>query len=591
MSFPQSLRHGCWTCRLRRKKCDEKYPICNTCAGLHITCHHELNKPEWMDSGVRQEEMAEQLKREVKEAAHLRREERTIHISNGRISRAEVTIGESIVQPQRLPRDPSTSICDLSNIPSNEMEQCPEASTVQLQRGADCTLISKGALKNIAFGRSDTILFMFYLEHLLPFLFPFYRPSLLEGGRAWILEMMISSPVVRQATLCQSSYFFSLAHGLDTHDEAWQTVLTQTTDAFGMLRQALLIINGSDIKEHLHGAVRILASIMQVQRFEIAILSFNNCQSHLNAALALFKQLIQSPGLIESVGLSNFNTVMARLGPSSWILPAEFPSAEQAAFRFSSALLILDDIVASTMLQEQPRLHEYYHSLLCNPNGAEPAIHLEAVVGCQNWALLQIGEIAVLDAWKQQCKRHGNLDVMELVHRATRIKSSLEDNLKRLETNSAGLQQQSSSLLDVFTAEFTRQSETPVSQSSLVTRVWAHAAFIYLFVVVSGWQPANVDVRYHVDRIIELITHKISPPVLLRTMVWPFCVAGCLAEPAHEAHLREMVDMLQPPSVFGTVRKALEIMENVWSNRDAEDLANRDLATCFRSQGDLVLLV
>jgi hypothetical protein len=98
-------------------------------------------------------------------------------------------------------------------------------------------------------------------------------------------------------------------------------------------------------------------------------------------------------------------------------------------------------------------------------------------------------------------------------------------------------------------------------------------------------------VCYHVGRIVELLTRQISPPALLRTMVWPFCVAGCLAEPAQEAHLRGMVEALQPPSVFGTVRKALEIMENVWRNRDAGDAASRDLATCFRSQGDLVLLV
>jgi len=51
------------------------------------------------------------------------------------------------------------------------------------------------------------------------------------------------------------------------------------------------------------------------------------------------------------------------------------------------------------------------------------------------------------------------------------------------------------------------------------------------------------------------------------------------------------VEALQPPSVFGTVHKALEIMENVWHNRDAGGTASHDLATCFKSQGDLVLLV
>lgn len=568
MDLPHGSRHnntirsfnGCWTCRLRRKKCDEKRPVCDTCAALHITCHYDQEKPEWMDGGVRQEEMAEQLKREVKEKAHRRRGERAV-----------------------------------PDIQNDVMELCPETAPIRPQRGADCTLVNKNTRENIPFGRSDTIFLTFYLEHLFPFLFPFYRPSFLQGGRAWILEMMISSPVVRQATLCQSSYFFSLAGGIVSCDVVWETMLTQTKEAFGVLRHALQVIDGSNISEHLHGTVRIMASIMQVQRFEIAVLSFNNCQAHLNASLALFRQLLDSPDAVPSAGhSSSFNAVISRLGPSSWILPTQcvqVPSAEQAAFRFSSAVLIFDDIIASTVLQEEPRLYEYHRSLLNHIDGTESPINLEAAIGCQNWALLHIGEISVLDAWKQQCKRAGNLNVMELVHRATAIKDSLDCHLTRLETDAVTISKEVSSPLDMFTADYGQQSKTPASQSSLVTCVWAHAALLYLFVVVSGWQPASADVQYHVGQIIELLTRQISPPALLRTMVWPFCVAGCLAEPAQEAQLRGMAEALQPPSVFGTVRKALEIMENVWRSRNIGDAANRDLANCFRSQGDLVLLV
>lgn len=597
---------GCWTCRLRRKKCDElgtcqsatSAPVCNACAALHITCYYDEEKPEWMDGGVKQEEMAERLKREVKEkAAYRRRGERAVHSSGDRVSVAEATVGKSIALPERIPR--SVPICDLLKAtPDNHNDRtdtCPDAFTIGPQRGTDCTLTSKGAWESVAYGPSDTILVMFYLEHLLPFLFPFYHPSPLQGGRSWILEMMISSPVVRQATLCQSSYFFSLARGTANHDVVWETMLTQTRDAFEVLRQALQVIVGSGITEHLHGAVRILASILQLQRFDIAISSFNNCQSHLNAALALFRQLLDSSGDVKPAEPnSSFNAVISLLGPSPWILPVQsvqVPSAEQAAFLFSSTLLIFDDIIASTVLQEQPRLYEYHRDLLDDSNGTQPPVNLEAAVGCQNWALLQIGEIAVLDAWKQRCKRAGNLDVMELVRRATAIKVFLEAHLMRLESDPVVIPKEGNSLLDALTADNYQQSKTISSQSPLATRVWAHAALIYLFVVVSGWQPASADVRYHVGRIIELLKRQISPPALLRTMVWPFCVAGCLAEPAQEAHLRQMVEALQPPSAFGTVRKALEIMENVWSNRDAVDAASRDFATCFSSKGDLLLLV
>jgi C6 transcription factor Pro1 len=200
---------GCWTCRLRRKKCDGKHPVCDACTALHITCHFYQDKPEWMDGGVKQEEMAEQFKREVKENAH-RRPVRPI-----------ATDG-LITPPSRLSGDMATSRCNLldatPNVYNHGMEPLSKASTIWPQRGADCTLTGKVPRERIAFGRSDTVLLMFYLDHVLPFLFPFYRPSYVQGGRAWILEMMVSSPVVREATLCQSSYFFSLTRGTTDSD-------------------------------------------------------------------------------------------------------------------------------------------------------------------------------------------------------------------------------------------------------------------------------------------------------------------------------------------------------------------------------------
>ena len=327
-----------------------------------------------MDGGVEQKKMAEQLKREIKENAHRRQEGRVVHISRDQVPVAEASTGELIALPQESPSDLTTTTPDIHN---DELEPSPEASTIWLQRGADCTLASKHTLGNIAFGRPETILLTFYLEHLHPFLIPFYRPSLLQGGRAWIFEMMISSPVVRQATLCQSSYFFSLARGTADRDEIWEKVLTQTTDAFGVLRQALQVIDESGIADHPHGAVRTMASIMQMLRFEIAVSSFHNWQTHLNAALVLFRQILDTAVGSGEPGLSfDAVTVISRLGllPSSPSWPSQndqVPSAEQAAFRFSSTLVILDDIIASTALQEQPKLYEYHHNLLGGTEGTD----------------------------------------------------------------------------------------------------------------------------------------------------------------------------------------------------------------------------
>jgi C6 transcription factor Pro1 len=566
---PSTMRssNGCWTSKLRRKKCDEHQPVCDTCTALHITCHYGHDKPEWMDGGTRQEDMVATLKHEVRANAHLRRIELPVNTAGNCVSNVQYENMESNAEPLRM------------------VANC----------GPDSTSTCNDPRHRSPFKRSDTVLLMFYLEQVLPFVFPFYRPSPLQGGKSWILEMMISSPVVRQAVLCQSSYFFSIAQGTPNHDVLWETVLLQSRDTFEVLGQAIRVLHSSDITEHWPGAVRILASITQVQRFEIAILSFENCQAHLNAAVSLFKQLLESTGFVATLGVkSSFDTIIGHLGSSSRILPTqdiEIPSAEQAAFQFSSALLILDDIISSTVFQEEPRLYKYHRGLLSTSDSTDPPINLEAVTGGQNWVFLQIGEIAVLDAWKQQCKRAGNLDVMELVRRATDIKDSLVAHLTFVESDSATVPEKGSIPSDVFMTDGCGYSKTLASQSSLVTQVWAYAALLYLSVVVSGWQSANLDVQGHVTRIIDLLMNQTSPLALVRTMVWPFCVAGCLAEPAQEASFLRVVEKLQPPSAFRTVRKALELMENVWRNRFADDAANRDLASCFRSQYDLVLLV
>jgi hypothetical protein len=317
--------------------------------------------------------------------------------------------------------------------------------------------------------------------------------------------MMISSPVVRQVTLCQSAYFFSLAReGVDRY-ASWDTVLTH---AFEVLRQSLQVIDGSGITEHLHGAVRIMASIVQIQRFETAILSFSNSKAHLDAALIIFKQLLDSCGLAEPADPSSrFKFVESRLGLPSSVSPTQcddIPSAEQSAFCFPSALLVLDDIIASTVLQEPPRLIEYHHSLLSSFDGIKPAIDLEAAVGCQNEVLLQIGETAALDAWKQQCKSKGSLDAMDLVRRATTIKGSLISYLAHIKIDSETSSEADNSLLNALMADHFQQSAKASSQSKFVTCIWAHAALVYLSVVISGWQPANPGVCHHVDCVIAL---------------------------------------------------------------------------------------
>ncbi|KAF2110771.1 fungal-specific transcription factor domain-containing protein [Lophiotrema nucula] len=549
--------NGCWTCRLRRKRCDERHPVCDTCATLLITCHYGQEKPDWMDGSEKQRAMAEQVKIEIKEKAKT-------YGRRGERERAAL-VGSAANEPTP-PRTPTTDQGSIPGERSGSVQITIEGH--ESPRGCDRVRTSTGG--NIAFSASETVLVSFYLDHVVPFLFPFYRPSPLEGGRSWILDFLLNSPVKRKGTLSQAAYFFSLANGENPPPSC-------TGGDFPILRRALDVIVGEGVEKHLHGSVRILTGIMQIMHYEISRGGFDNWSAHLNAALALFRQILDTAS---SEYCSGFITVFGRLGPGPQISGIQVPSAEQAAFKFSTAGLLFADIIASTVQREIPSLYKLYDSLL---GGETAPIKLEDVIGVQNWVLLGIAEIVSLNAWKQQRRTSGDLDMMELVRRATSIKEGLSYWLANLTTISVLKDSRATSgLLDTPS-----HGDNWIS----VTMIWGRAALLYLSIVVNGWQPASCEVRQNVQEIIKLLSHELSSPSLLRTVVWPFCVAGCLAEPQQEFLFCSMVEKLPAAGVFGPVHKAHDIMAKVWRSRDTIDSVNWDLALSLKTLDESILLI
>lgn len=66
MSGPLRSKQGCWTCRLRKKKCDEERPLCSTCESLSIICYGYGTKPDWMKNSENARAVANSLKEIVK---------------------------------------------------------------------------------------------------------------------------------------------------------------------------------------------------------------------------------------------------------------------------------------------------------------------------------------------------------------------------------------------------------------------------------------------------------------------------------------------------------------------------------------------
>jgi len=70
---------GCWTCRLRRKKCPGNQPGCSTCVLLNVTCYGYGPKPDWMDGGINEKGKLEDIKKSVKKTTESQRKLRALH--------------------------------------------------------------------------------------------------------------------------------------------------------------------------------------------------------------------------------------------------------------------------------------------------------------------------------------------------------------------------------------------------------------------------------------------------------------------------------------------------------------------------------
>jgi hypothetical protein len=64
---------GCWTCRCRRKKCDERAQPCETCESLRLPCHGYGERPGWMDGDIQEKAQALAFKALVKHQTTLKR--------------------------------------------------------------------------------------------------------------------------------------------------------------------------------------------------------------------------------------------------------------------------------------------------------------------------------------------------------------------------------------------------------------------------------------------------------------------------------------------------------------------------------------
>lgn len=284
--------------------------------------------------------------------------------------------------------------------------------------------------------------------------------------------------------------------------------------------------------------------------------SCSSWRVHLYAATVLFEQFLSSPDLDDDIWKipSDVEEVVSKSKSAFSTNEAHRFEASQTAFRFFSGAVIAADIISSTALGQLPRLGTHHGRVLGTRE--KPHLNLKHILGCENWIFLSIADIVELDLWKKRAKKSGSFSLMDLVQRASKITQDLDNGLAGF---SGSQNYQDACGKDGIFSMFNAHGEKPFDDT-IITRIWANAARLYLRVVLSGWQPGSSEIREIVSKNVELLKSLPSPSWLL-ALAWPFCVTGCLVAKEQESAVCDIYEATESLRNIGPISEGWELLD------------------------------
>jgi hypothetical protein len=216
MSNSLRSKQGCWTCRLRKKKCDEARPHCSTCISLSITCYGFGTRPDWMDDGEKEKSIANGIKEVVKRTS--RRRTATTQVPKSRTSTIILAPKPSNSSSENSSQSPKPNL-ELGTDSTMHHEPPREQADRTIQ--AESNTITTNSVPEdfhplehydvatsgtIPISMDDSILLMHFLDNVFPLQYPMYTPEVLDGGRGWLLANLLQSKPLYYAVLAISSY-------------------------------------------------------------------------------------------------------------------------------------------------------------------------------------------------------------------------------------------------------------------------------------------------------------------------------------------------------------------------------------------------
>ncbi|KAH6685822.1 fungal-specific transcription factor domain-containing protein [Plectosphaerella plurivora] len=318
-------------------------------------------------------------------------------------------------------------------------------------------------------------LLMHYLDRIFMIQFPYYTEKGSLTSRGWLFWRLTKKGPLRQAALTLAAFHR-------------QTLSQHGADA---LERLMLFYHMSSMRE-----LRAVVSRHQVNRsaarhdewiefmacgtalisFEVFSGGAGTWMPHLNALVSSF----------QDTQLDDLEPVpsASALDDEADIERHEYLVTISSAQRFLIAELLWFDIISCIATEAAPR-SEYRRWL------EETDVDISCVTGCENWAMIAIGDIATL------CAHFDEIDPSKRAARVLKMRQDVDGEVTKFNSQT---------------------SHANITQS--VTRIHAAAILVFLHALAHDTQAFDPDVASAVDDLIEAM-RRLPVGVTVRGMPWP----------------------------------------------------------------------
>ena len=239
---------------------------------------------------------------------------------------------------------------------------------------------------------------------------------------------------------------------------------------------------------------------------------------------------------------------------------------ERKALGFFRALLVWNDILSCSSRKTKPVGVETYRKLLADEAFAQ---NLRDTIGCESWVLVAILDATFLEIWKQNQESQGNLSIRELVSRAEKIESVLEQGIERLSPILQGL----TPIADKASYQNNHGDRIQYVQ----TYIFAHSVLTHLHTIVSGSWPGVPEIQQSVNRAVS--AWELCPSAFnLKALAWPYCVSASLAVGPQRDMFRRLIQEASPAEpTLGNLVDLKSVVEECWRGFDGRK-SERDVS-------------